>query len=161
MSGSPGPGSPQTSRPLFTAGAARSITSEPPPRSSAGRRACTSGPTARGSTIAARTTPLGACPRQRAADPRSRAAAAMRSMKSPTSAGNVPAFRTAPGRAAGEAPRPGRGVTPPVARPEGRDVQLREIVAGDVLDDPAPARDDRAVGTYDAEADQEIAHRAL
>ena len=46
-------------------------------------------------------------------------------------------------------------------RPERPDVQLREIVAGDVLDDPAPARDDRAVGTYDAEADQEVAHRAL
>src|SRR5207244_2348456 len=201
MSGSPGPGSPQTSRPAFTAGAARSITSDPPCRSSSGRSAWTSGATACDSATAARTTPLGACARQRTPVPRSRAAAAMRSITSPTAAGSVAAFSTAAAGSTGKTPRRARSAAPPATgtarrpragtrgtpararhlrpergrvgvadgerrvrglaraparhhhrllrrrprahlegglddhadRPEGADVQLREVVAGDVL----------------------------
>src|SRR2546426_10778971 len=46
-------------------------------------------------------------------------------------------------------------------RAERADVELREVVAGDVLDHAPAAGDERAVGADHADPEQEVAHAAL
>ena len=46
-------------------------------------------------------------------------------------------------------------------RAERADVELREVVAGDVLDHAPAAADERAVGADHADAEQQVAHAAL